>query len=187
MNKMRKGWFKIPGVQDGDRTLEDQMKGLGWLFANVKNNTVLDVGCAEGLLSIELAARYGAKSVHGVEVVADHVVMANKLKGSKLPITFECADMNKWRPKKKYDIVVALAILQKLKDPGAVAAALANCAHEAIVLRLPPEHAPTVIDARSNNVPHHIGEILRASDFTQIEQSYDGHFGEYVGVWRRGG
>lgn len=183
---MRKGWFKIPGMQDGDRTLEDQIKGLDWLFANCKNNTVLDAGCAEGLLSMYLSER-GAKSVHGVEVVRGHVEMANALRGKYPNVTFECADMNKWRPKQKYDIVVALAILQKLKDPSAVAAALANCAHEAIVLRLPPEHAPTVIDARSNNVPHHIGEILRASDFTQIEQSYDGHFGEYVGVWRRGG
>lgn len=183
--KTRKGWFKIPGVQDGDRTIQDQMKGLGWLFANCKGNTVLDVGAAEGLLSIELA-NAGARYVHGVEVVADHVKVAKQL-NTHANVTFECADMNKWRPKQKYDIVVALAILQKLKDPGAVAAALANCAHEAIVLRLPPEHAPTVIDARSNNVPHHIGEILRGSDFTQIEQSYDGHFGEYVGVWRRGG
>ena len=180
------GWFTLPG-RLGDRTLDQQMMGLGWLFANCRNNTVLDLGCAEGLLSIEIA-KAGAKSVHGVEIVADHIDVAKKLiKGKGLPIKFEVADINSWRPKHKYDISVALALLHKLFDPTPFIHAMADATHEAIVLRLPPAAAPSIIDPRSGNIPIPVGEILREHDFHQIESHYRGPFDEYVGVWRRGG
>lgn len=179
---MTKGWFNTPG-RPGDRTLGDQLKGLDWLFANCAGKTVLDIGCAEGLISIELARR-GALAVHGVEIVPEHVAVANTLRGD-LPVTFEVGDVNVWRPRRAYDIVIALALLHKLKNPTAAAAAFAEAAREAVVLRLPPEHAPTIIDPRSKNEPHHIGETMRRAGFKLVHAAKDGHFNEWVGVWIR--
>lgn len=179
---MTKGWFSTPG-RPGDRTLGDQLKGLDWLLANCAHKTVLDIGCAEGLISIEIARR-GALAVHGVEIVPDHVEVANRLRGG-LPITFEVGDANTWRPRRAYDIVIALALLHKTKNPTTVCAALAEAAREAVVLRLPPDHAPTIIDPRSKNEPHHIGDTMGRAGFRLVSAEKSGHFGEWVGVWVR--
>jgi 2-polyprenyl-3-methyl-5-hydroxy-6-metoxy-1,4-benzoquinol methylase len=180
--QVKKGWFSTEG-RPGDRQLADQMKGLDWLFANCAGKTILDVGCAEGLISIELA-KAGAVAVHGVEIVRGHVEVGNKLRGD-LPVTLEVADMNVWQPRRQYDIVIGLAILQKLRLPSTVVVHLAHAAREAVVLRLPPENAPFVIDARSGNVPWNISSTLFNCGFNLIESSNDGHFGEWVGVWKR--
>ncbi len=182
MAQQMKGWFHLPG-RPGDRSFEEQLKGLDWLIANCKGKTVLDVGCAEGLIAIELAKR-GAVAVHGVELIEDRVRLANKLRGG-LPVTFEVGDMNTWRPRRQYDIVIGLAILHKLKDPGAVAVALANAARETVVFRLPPENAPMIRDRRSNFEPHNISALMDACGFVLTEATYDGHLGEYVGRWSR--
>ena len=179
---MTKGWFSIPG-RPGDRTLDDQLKGLDWLLDNCLHKTVLDIGCAEGLISIELARR-GALAVHGVEIVPEHVEVANKLRGG-LPITFEVGDANTWRPRRAYDIVIALALLHKLKNPTAAATAFAEAARSAVVLRLSPEHAPTIIDPRSKNEPHHIGVTMERAGLRLVSAEKNGHFGEWVGVWTR--
>lgn len=175
------GWFSTPG-RPGDRNLEDQLKGLGALFSEVESKTALDAGCAEGLISIELA-KAGALAVHGVEIVPSHVEVANRLK-SDLPVTFEIGDLNVWQPKRRYDIVIGLAILQKVRRPDHLAALLADAARDLLVLRLPPAHAPDVVDSRSGNVPFKIAEILERRGF-ELSSTDEGHLGEWVGYFRR--
>lgn len=177
MQKQVNAWF------GGDRTVEQQLMGLDWLWANCKGRTVLDAGCAEGVITVK-CAQAGAIAVHGIELVPDRVKWANKLRGD-LPATFEVGDMETWRPRRQYGIVLALAILHKLKDPGACAAALANAARHAIMVRLPPVGAPTIIDRRSGFVPHRIGEVIEACGLTLVNQSNDGPYGEWVGLWTR--
>ena len=179
---VNKGWFSTPG-RPGDRTLDQQLNGLDRLFMAARGKTVLDVGCAEGLISIELA-KAGAIAVHGVEIVPEHVKVANKLRGD-LPVTFEVGDANVWQPKRNYDIVIALALLQKVRNPTAVAARLAAAAIDMVVLRLPPAHAPTIIDSRSGNEPHHIGTVMKNGGFYLEHAGNDGAFGEYVAYYRR--
>ncbi len=102
-----------------------------------------------------------------------------------LPACFEVGDANTWTPKRQYDIVVMLALLHKLKNPTEAAARFADAAREMVVLRLPPKHAPTIIDPRSNMNPHHIGDVMTKRGFKLIESHYGGHFGEWVGVYVR--
>jgi len=180
--QLNKGWFSTPG-RPGDRTLDQQLNGLDRLFMAVRGKTVLDVGCAEGLISIELA-KAGAIAVHGVEIVPEHVKVGNKLRGD-LPVTFEVGDANVWQPRRNYDIVIALALLQKVRNPTAVAARLAASAIDMVVLRLPPAHAPTIIDSRSGNEPHHIGAVMKNGGFYLEHAGNDGAFGEYVAYYRR--
>lgn len=178
---MDKGWFVTPG-RGGDRTLEQQMRGLEPLFSEVQGKTVLDVGCAEGLLSME-CHRAGAAHVHGVEIVPGHVEVANRMNDSG-HCSFEVADANDFVPRGQYDIVLLLAILHKLKNPTAAAARFADAARELVVLRMPPAHAPTIIDERSGNEPHHIGEVLQRRGFA-FENVIHGTYGEWIGYYRR--
>ena len=176
-----KGWFSTRG-RAGDRTLDQQLAGLDDLFERVPNKTVLDVGCAEGLIAIELARR-GARAVHGIEIVRDHVVVANDLR-DHLPVTFEVADANTYAPRRVYDIVIMLALLQKLKDPSAACKRFAKAARELVVLRLPPLHAPTIIDARSGNKPHDMQAMLESCGFARVKTVH-GTFNEWIGYYER--
>jgi SAM-dependent methyltransferase len=181
-SKPVKGWFSTPG-RPGDRTLADQLKGLDPLLEACKGKTVLDVGCAEGLISLELVKR-GASAVHGVEIVKEHVEVARRASAG-LPVMFEHADLNHWRPRREYHIVIALAVLHKLRNPTEVAKALAGAARELVVLRLPPRDAPVIIDSRSGHEPHHIGDAMGDMGFELAEESYAGHYNEWVGVYTR--
>jgi len=176
-----KGWFTTRG-REGDRTLDQQLAGLDILFERVPSKTVLDVGCAEGLISIELARR-GARAVHGLEIVREHVDVANGLR-DHLPITFEVADANTYAPRRVYDIVIMLALLQKLKDPTAACKRFAKAARELVVLRLPPLHAPTIVDARSGNKPHDMKAALESCGFGLIHVEH-GTFNEWIGYFER--
>jgi SAM-dependent methyltransferase len=180
--KLVRGWFSTPG-RPGDRTLDQQLGGLDWLMANCTGRSVLDVGCAEGLISIEMAKR-GAVAVHGIEIIAEHVTVGNKLRG-ELPICFEVANANTWRPKRQYDIVVMLALLHKLKNPTEGCHYLAAAARQAVVMRLPPTYAPTIIDERSDYNPHHMDKVMLGLGFELETENYHGHKGEWVGVWVR--
>lgn len=114
---LRKGWFQIDG-QDGDRTVAEQMQAVIPALAVARGKTVLDLGCAEGLISREFA-RAGA-TVHGVDARADHLAIAVKLCRG-LPVRFERRDLNDVSEPvtidPTYDIVLALGVLHKLWLP----------------------------------------------------------------------
>ena len=191
-------WFAV-GNKLGDRTLAQQMEGLDRLFAEVEGKTVLDVGCAEGLISIELA-KSGA-DVHGYEIrtqaVKDAKAAAQRLKvdvsnrrhddSTMVPgaVSFAETDANTFTPNIDYDIVIMLAVLHKLKNPTAACARIVAHALDLVVIRLPPEHAPTIIDDRSGNEPHHIGTTMEKCGFVLEHAACDGPFGEWVGYYRR--
>lgn len=177
-----KRWFNV-GADKGDRTIDQQLVGLDRLIAAVPGKTVLDLGCAEGLISIELAKR-GALAVQGVEIRADHVAVGRKLAGD-LPVKLDAADLNTWRPTHSYDIVIALALLHKLKDPSAACGAFCEASSGLVVIRTPPKADPwVIIDDRSGRKPHDIGKVLRANGFKLSEQ-LAGTFGEVIGYWER--
>jgi 2-polyprenyl-3-methyl-5-hydroxy-6-metoxy-1,4-benzoquinol methylase len=119
---MRRGWFIIPGVQTGDRTIEEQMTGVTPALAEASGKTVLDLGCAEGLVGREFALA-AAKSVHGVDSIEDHLACARK-QCRGLPMTFEHANLNEWIPPQlengtiqRYDIVLSLGVAHKMMFP----------------------------------------------------------------------
>jgi trans-aconitate methyltransferase len=184
MVKPIRPWFKFDG-REGDRTLDQQMLGLGLLMRSVKNATVLDVGCAEGLITIEMA-KVGATALHGIEIRPQAVTDANALRGD-LPITFEQGDMNSWLPQRNYDVVVMLAILHKLKDPLTVLDKLLYRCRDLAVLRLPPRSDnPVVHDARSGSKRINLKSAFTSNGFTQIHWT-PGYLDEWVGYYRRTG
>lgn len=121
---MRKGWFKLPGEQDGDRTLEEQILAVRPALAEARGKVVLDLGSAEGLIAREFALA-GAARVRCMEAVADHIVAGRKVCAG-LPVEFTRIDLNTADesctligPGHRYDIVLALGVIHKLHSPEA--------------------------------------------------------------------
>lgn len=180
--KELKPWFTV-GDKEGDRTLKQQLKGLGDLRDRVPGKTVLDVGCAEGLISIYLLD-HGAAAVHGLEVRPDFVEVANSLRGDRA-CTFEQADANDYEPVRRYDIVIMLAVLHKLRDPSAACRRFAAAAREMVVLRLPPKFAPIIIDERSNSERHDIARVMSEAGFQLKNVGLIGPKAEWMGYYER--
>lgn len=181
MAKSIKGWFATKD-RPGDRTLEQQMTGLDDLLDFVPGKTVLDVGCAEGLIDFELFDA-GAMAIHGIEIRPEHVAVGNKLRGHRA-VTLEVADANVYKPVRQYDIVLMLAVLQKLRDPSAAAARFAAAARRVVILRLPPAHAPRIVDSRSGNVVHDVGQAVISQGF-MLKNAQLGHLGEWIGIYEK--
>lgn len=168
--KPRRWWF------GQTRTLEQQLTGLEDLLSMVNGRSILDVGAAEGAISIR-CAQMGARAVYGIEIVPEFVEQARKdafnvsprsgVAGFPVRCTFVQGDANTWAPDagEQYDIVLMLAILQKLRDPSAACKRIARCARELVVIRLPPGNAPVIIDQRSGMRPHDIEHAMREAGF----------------------
>lgn len=163
MPRGRVAWF------GATRSLDQQLEGLDDLLQDIGGRTVLDVGCAEGAISIALLHR-GASRVFGVDVLPEFVDSARKA-GRRLNALFRVADANTWRPDagQEFDIVLMLAVLHKLRDPSRAARELAAHARLGCVVRLPPDGAPVIIDDRSGRMAHDIGLAMRQAGFELVK------------------
>jgi 2-polyprenyl-3-methyl-5-hydroxy-6-metoxy-1,4-benzoquinol methylase len=193
-DKRHRGWFTLPGHK-GDRTLEQQTKGLDAI--DFKGKTVLDVGCAEGVLSLWCLGA-GAKYVRGIDIRRDFIVKATQLaldagvygrtaKSGRMA-RFAVVDINKVpkTPAEKpvFDIVLMLGVLHKVTDPSFVCRQHAALARETVVIRLPPDGAPVITHPNNGNVPHDIGAVMDAAGFDLVRVTR-GSFDEWTGHYVR--
>lgn len=177
------GWF-VTRRRAGDRTIQQQMTGLDPLLAEVKGRTVLDVGCAEGLIGIE-CAKAGASRVDGVELVSGHVDLGSKLARKWKNISVREGDANEFVPSERYDIVLLLAILHKLRNPSLSCKTLADAADDLCVIRYPSASVGEVIvHDRSHGEPHDIGAVMLELGFI-VERITSGPFAEQTYFYRR--
>lgn len=177
----RQGWFHTEN-RPGERSLEQQLAGLDELAARVKGKSVLDIGCAEGLIGIHLIDQ-GAVAVHGLEIVPERVKLANRLRGDRA-CTFEAADVNTYHPVREYDVVLLLAILHKLSDPYNACRRLADAARELVVIRLPAKEAPHVVDRRSRRQRYDIDAAMQSEGFER-QLVVHGPLGEWTAYYNR--
>lgn len=182
----RRGWF-ITRAQDGERTLEEQMLGLGPLLAEVKGKRVTDLGCAEGLIAIEVA-KAGAKLVHGVEVMMPHVVAARALVNG-YPVAVHHLNLNYGEALEAVrgfnaDITLMLAVLHKLHDPALVLEVLAKATGELAVIRLPVGSEGTFSSKHVKDATCDVREVMPRAGF-HLERTEPGPRGELVQYWRR--
>jgi SAM-dependent methyltransferase len=186
---MPRTWFHMEGAhrRDSDRTLDQQLIGLDLLWPLVDNRSVLDVGCAEGLISIE-CCRQGAAYVHGIEIRADAVKLANH-HGNGWPFEAVHADARDYTPRQPYDVVLLLAVLHKLRDPSAALVRLVAAASRHVVIRLPHDDWPVLRDMRSGNRPHDLERVMLRCGF-ELYETADGPVdsgkpAEWVGYFSR--
>jgi hypothetical protein len=185
----RKGWFKIPGVQDGDRTLAEQMKGLEAALAEAAGKSLIDYGTAEGLVAREFA-QAGATRVVGTEIIAEHIEVAKKLCAG-LPVELYVHNLNTIGAEAiaeatplQFDIALALAILHKLRRPEDLIAYICKTTRELVVVRLPSGSSGVIVDARSKLRPIDVVQLFAAGGFA-LERSIDGPRREQVCYFRR--
>lgn len=190
-NEALKGWLAIPGVQRGERTLAEQMMGLEPALAVCAGKSVIDFGCAEGLIGIEFA-KAGAL-VWGIELQERFVKTAaeqSQLAGVAARCLFERHDLSgfvepgaaiDWSPS---DIVLALAIVHKLRHPGNALRNMAALARERLVLRLPVGSTGVIACKFDNSKTCDSREVMPACGF-RLEQQLDGPRTEQVQHWVR--
>ena len=192
---MNKGWLKVPGIRpDGDRTLEEQMLGLAPAVAEVQNAraagtplTVLDLGCAEGLIGREFA-RAGAADVLGIEVLATHLAVARKACKAEKQMRFICAHLRDWikaHPEpEQFDIVLALGIIHKLEDPAVPLRFAARSARSLLIFRAPAKATDGVVRAKHGDGACNVPQIMQEEGFVE-ERLIPGARGEAAQYWRR--
>jgi hypothetical protein len=181
-----KGWFAVEGRQVGDRTLTEQMMGLGPLIGEAAGRSVLDLGCAEGLIALEML-KAGAARAHGAEAVPSRVATACDLCAGR-PAVFFVADLESFAAAPPdwllpaYDIVLLLSIAHKFRDPEAFLRAAADRAAEFVAVRLP---APILVDWRSGFRPVDVPAVMASEGF-RLWHEAPGPRAEWVGIFRRG-
>jgi NAD(P)-dependent dehydrogenase (short-subunit alcohol dehydrogenase family) len=190
----RRGWFAIPGVQDGDRNISDQLKGLGRALASAQGRIVWDFGAAEGLIAREFA-KAGAEHVLGLEVVKDSVKASQQVLRHHDDAMVVQADLNNTEGARallnRYlsggcDIALFLAILHKLQDPHAlVQMVLEEGEPQLVVMRMPERTPGFVQDHRSRMRVFDIHGQMLAAHYGLVHVDR-GHFNEWVGYYEKG-
>lgn len=182
-----KGWFAIDGVQPGDRTLDEQLLGLDAIAPAIKGRTVLDLGCAEGLILKHCVEAWGASGGAGVSIVPTEIMAARGLCAG-LPIALHQADLNApWpiaMPHDGFGVILALSILHKLADPAQALRRLAVFAADdgVVAIRLP---SPIIHDARSGWRTFDVRPAMVAAGFALVAEPATCR-GEWLGIYRRG-
>ena len=192
---MNKGWLKIPGVQDGDRSLGEQLLGLEPALADCDRKTVYDFGCAEGLIGIEFGKR-GASAVRGCDLLPQFVAEANRqadLVGLGITCQFYQYNLGRFCDPDlpddfpeggHYDIVLALAIVHKMRTPGAALRLMATMARRRLVIRLPIRSTGVIACKYDKQQSCDTATVLPPLGFT-LEQMIKGPRGELVQHWVR--
>lgn len=182
-----KGWFAIKGRQKGDRRPSEQMIGLERLLDLAPGASVLDLGCAEGLIALRMIDA-GATEADGLESVASRVETGREIAAGR-PMRFHVTDLERFHTDPpadllpEYDLVLVLSIAHKMPQPGAFLAAAAARCRKAMAVRLP---APVIKDARSRYVPCDVPRLLLELGFGALWFA-EGPRGEWVGVFGRQG
>jgi predicted rRNA methylase YqxC with S4 and FtsJ domains len=189
----RRGWFIIPGVQTGDRTVKQQMLGLGPLVEQVKGKRVVDFGCAEGLVEKALLD-HGAHSVLGFEVVAGHVPVAERVcadyRQEPCRAEFRVQDLNVTGDVKgdgtAWDVALMLAVLHKLRMPHVfLDHAVREFRPQLLVIRTAGATPGYVKDQRGKNHRVDLIPFLAERGYT-LREHLPGPFDEWTGYFVTG-
>lgn len=178
------GWFKL-GTADGLRSVGEQLKGLEQIRPFCRRGSILDLGCAEGAIGKHLVDTEGADLLHGIEAVPERVEAAQKACRGYEGVRFWAADLN--APEavqgllRQYDVVLALAIAHKLKDPTAFARWAAAKAKQVIAIRMPTASA-IFRDPRSDFRTFDPSKLLAK---WELIADGDGPRSERTMIWRR--
>lgn len=184
---MRKGWLKIPGVQDGDRTLEEQIVAVRPALTEAAGKTVLDLGCAEGLISLEFS-KAGASYVLGIDCVEDHLRVARQQCDGH-NVNFKKMHLFKVNPDTPagFDIVLALGIVHKMQFPERLMRFAARSARELLLLRNSAASRNGIIRSKHYQENFCDSRAILTEEGFALEKIVDGpkERGEDVEYWRK--
>lgn len=191
----RHGWFEIPGVQSGERHLKERIRGLTPLLSATRGGSVLDLGCAEGMIGKWLFEACGAASYLGLDKHEPYLETAREVFADDPRAQFAACDFDQfdeWREtyplRESYDVVLALNIIHKLARPAHFLEQISKLAGRVLAIAVPAE---VINDARSGNAPVDPVALLRrnfqlVSRFEGARHPRKGHLGIRM-IFRRVG
>lgn len=179
-------WFKREGKEGGDRSLEEQMLGIEKALDFAKGKTVLDLGCAEGFISREFL-KAGAESLTGIDIMQTYIAAAIKICKDFSNVKFIRSDLNSYSRsayKKKYDVVLALAIIHKANNPADfLKLAIKSCNPKGlIVIRYPIAQSEGIIKSKHCNNTCDVIKTMAENSFVSIGK-FAGPRDEVVEYW----
>jgi SAM-dependent methyltransferase len=185
-----KGWFSIPGIRErADRTIDEQIGGLKRALAEARGKTVLDLGCAEGAISLEFA-KAGAARVVGLEVLEPHLEVARKYCAGWPQVEFVCAHLAEWaeahKEPERFDIVLALGVIHKLRSmEPALRWAAKSCGDLFCFRSGAMGEGDYMVTNKRGSDRLNLPEVMRSCGFDDEGRVMHGEKREIVHYWRR--
>ena len=146
-----------------ERNLED-------LFESTEAESLLDVGCGEGVLTQRWAQRLAPRRVVGIDL-DDPLIAAEWAKRSAPNLTY-IAQRAERLPfaDAEFDLVTAIEVLEHVPDPAHTVAEMARCASRHVLVSVPHEPLWRALNlARGaywralGNTPGHVNHFSKAA------------------------
>jgi 2-polyprenyl-3-methyl-5-hydroxy-6-metoxy-1,4-benzoquinol methylase len=154
--------LKEIGGGDGVWDLATRWTDVAELADLRPDDEVLDLGCAEGLITMEVAEK--VRQIHGVELRSERVEAAERIARQRgiENVSFECASVTDVQVEPcSFDVVLFLGVLQHLprqhKLPTLAKALIA--ARRQVVMRMP------LFDPRSPNRATNVAKVCQNLDY----------------------
>ena len=145
-----------------ERTLDE-------LFGQAAPTSILDIGCGEGVLTEQWAARIGAGRVVGVDL-EDGKLAAEWRTRERPNLEFRALDVTGGLPyaEDEFDLVCATEVLEHVPGPEAVVAEMARVAARHLIVSVPHEPLWRVLNVARGaylrelgNTPGHVNHWTR--------------------------
>ena len=118
------------------RLMRAFLRRLDGLLPTTGVTRILEVGVGEGHLAGRIGARYPKAFLTGVDLVDDR--LGAQWRDAGLPALHASADRLPF-PDRSFDLVLAVEVLEHLRDPDAALSEIARVARDRVVLTVPWE------------------------------------------------
>ena len=106
----------------GTELMDSSRERIHWICANAKGETILDIGCSQGICPI-LLGREGKQAL-GLDMNAESIsyakdALAQEEEGTRQNVNFLCANFTSCEEirGKQFDVIILSEILEHLTDP----------------------------------------------------------------------
>ncbi|MFA5176190.1 MAG: methyltransferase domain-containing protein [Candidatus Nanoarchaeia archaeon] len=148
---------------------------------NIKNKEVLDFGCGTGRWAIRFAKK-GAK-VTAIDLTPAMINLAKKkAKKSRLNIDFSIQDLTKYYPKKKFDLIISMLVLDHIKKLEKIVKVIDKASKigtEVIISNVHPETMIKYLNPKTGKTGGYILENYKTDQFFHPLEEYVDVFLKY--------